>query len=292
VKAVESSTVVAFRALVMLACLIVVPLAAIFGSAFPDIVRSTLIDPLLGHKTTPAASGANAPAASPLDGSSGPQSSLLAGGGLAPAWQDTNRQASTPPSVTSFPGVPESPAVNVPGMPNGQLQSAALPAQPGVQIGQGSQARFDAPAAAAPAWGASPDGQQTNLAGRSASVAPQSSMAPVFPRAAADLPTTQGVAQAVGGAPAQAAPQADNFTRLERRLRSYGAIYYLLETWGNEGELYRFHCKMAIANNPNHTRHFEATHPDALQAMTQVLEQIEAWRTSRAPDRLMAAPGG
>ncbi len=40
----ESSTVIAFRALVMLACLIVVPLAAIFGSQFPDVVKSVLID--------------------------------------------------------------------------------------------------------------------------------------------------------------------------------------------------------------------------------------------------------
>ena len=40
----ESSTVVAFRALVLVACLIVVPLAAIFGSQFPDVVKSVLID--------------------------------------------------------------------------------------------------------------------------------------------------------------------------------------------------------------------------------------------------------
>ena len=40
----ESSTVVAFRALVLVACLIVVPLAAIFGSQFPDVVKSVLIN--------------------------------------------------------------------------------------------------------------------------------------------------------------------------------------------------------------------------------------------------------
>jgi DNA-binding FadR family transcriptional regulator len=40
----ESSTVVAFRALVMLACLVVVPLAAVFGSAFPDLVKSLIVD--------------------------------------------------------------------------------------------------------------------------------------------------------------------------------------------------------------------------------------------------------
>ena len=66
---------------------------------------------------------------------------------------------------------------------------------------------------------------------------------------------------------------------MERKLREYGATYYLLETWGNDGELYRFHCRMAIGNNPNYTRHFEATDRDALKAMTQVLERVEAWRT-------------
>ena len=43
----ESSTVLAFRIFVMLACLIVVPLAAIFGSAFPDVVKSVLVDRLV-----------------------------------------------------------------------------------------------------------------------------------------------------------------------------------------------------------------------------------------------------
>ncbi len=68
---------------------------------------------------------------------------------------------------------------------------------------------------------------------------------------------------------------------MERKLRSYGATYYLLETWGNEGELYRFHCKMAVGNNPSYTRHFEATDRDSLRAMSQVLERVEAWRNGR-----------
>ncbi len=75
--------------------------------------------------------------------------------------------------------------------------------------------------------------------------------------------------------------QPDRFTAIQRRLREYGATYYLLETWGNAGELYRFHCKMAVGSNPNYTRHFEATDRDALRAMTQVLERVEAWRGGR-----------
>jgi hypothetical protein len=91
---------------------------------------------------------------------------------------------------------------------------------------------------------------------------------------------------AVAGQPPRdsgpAAPgQTDRFTAMERKLREYGATYYLLETWGNDGELYRFHCKMAIGNNPNYTRHFEATDRDALKAMAQVLEKVEWWREGR-----------
>lgn len=62
------------------------------------------------------------------------------------------------------------------------------------------------------------------------------------------------------------------------RLRELGAVYYLLETWGNDGQRFRFHCKMAISGNPNHTRHFEAIDRDALQAMGKVLAEVETWR--------------
>jgi hypothetical protein len=75
--------------------------------------------------------------------------------------------------------------------------------------------------------------------------------------------------------------QPEDFGGMERKLREHGAVYYLLETWGSEGEQYRFHCRMAIANNPNYTRHFEATDRDALKAMSQVLSRVEAWRAGR-----------
>jgi hypothetical protein len=74
----------------------------------------------------------------------------------------------------------------------------------------------------------------------------------------------------------------DWFSAVTQRLRDLGATYYLLETWGRNGELYRFHCKMAVAGSQSYTRHFEATSADAAQAMRSVLEQIEAWRSGRS----------
>jgi len=73
----------------------------------------------------------------------------------------------------------------------------------------------------------------------------------------------------------------DRFTYVLDRLRELGATYYLLETWGNEGQRFRFHCKMAIGGNPSYTRHFEASDRDALQAMARVLTEVEGWRAGR-----------
>jgi hypothetical protein len=79
-------------------------------------------------------------------------------------------------------------------------------------------------------------------------------------------------AQPVGG---------DPLSQIQNRLRELGATYSLLETWGGQGQLYRFYCKMAIGGNANYTRYFEATDGDPIRAMGNVLQQVEAWRQSR-----------
>jgi len=81
--------------------------------------------------------------------------------------------------------------------------------------------------------------------------------------------------------PMERADPSDRFTYVLDRLRELGATYYLLETWGNEGQRFRFHCKLAVGGTPSFPRHFEATDRDALQAMARVLGEVEAWRASR-----------
>ncbi len=76
----------------------------------------------------------------------------------------------------------------------------------------------------------------------------------------------------------QRAAPSDRFTYIQRRLRELGATYYLLETWGDQGQYYRFHARMAVGGSPDYVRHFEATETDALQAMVAVLRQVERWR--------------
>ena len=85
--------------------------------------------------------------------------------------------------------------------------------------------------------------------------------------------------------PSPAAPQpnaqppaaVDQFVYVQQRLRQLGATYYLLEAWGSDRQLYRFYCKMAVGGNASYTRYFEATDSNPLQAMAQVLQQVETW---------------
>ena len=88
-------------------------------------------------------------------------------------------------------------------------------------------------------------------------------------------PSTNAARQnATGAAPSAADP----FHAIPNRLRQLGATYYLLESWGNEQKIFRFYCKMAVGGSTDYTRYFEATHSDPLQAMLQVLRQVETWR--------------
>lgn len=70
----------------------------------------------------------------------------------------------------------------------------------------------------------------------------------------------------------------ERFGDLERRLRELGASYYRLESWGAAGEMYRFQCWMSLQGDPGANRYFEAKNTDPLQSMSEVLQQVEAWR--------------
>ncbi len=226
----ESSTVLAFRIFVMLSCLIIVPMAAIFGSAFPDVVKAVLVDRIMHWATgklpenTPSASAEGFSTVAPVH--RGDTRPAVVAGTEAPPWM--------------APGAP----------PSQVLPATATVAEPS---GAHQQASYIASA-----------GQSPLQAG--VNVPAQAANGPAAP-----------AGEPWGSAPADAA-QAEPFTSMERKLREYGATYYLLETWGNDREMFRFHCKMAIGNDPNYTRHFEAIDHDALRAMHQVVNRVEAWR--------------
>jgi hypothetical protein len=76
--------------------------------------------------------------------------------------------------------------------------------------------------------------------------------------------------------PTATEPGSPTSKEIEQRLQRLGATYYLLETWGNNEQLYRFSCRAAAG--ASFTRYFEAVEADPAQAMLKVLRQLEAWR--------------
>lgn len=73
----------------------------------------------------------------------------------------------------------------------------------------------------------------------------------------------------------------DSFHSICHRLKELGSTYVLLESWGDGQEQFRFYCKIAIAGNPHYTYRFEATSPDPMAAMANVLRQVESWQAAR-----------
>lgn len=260
----ESSTVLAFRIFVMLSCLIIVPLAAIFGSAFPDVVKTVLVDRIVAWGT-----GKPIEANQATPGPDGFREVAPPGGAVAannhPAGSEAPRWINRDTASWQAPGPSQPPASVVPvgeaGPGDGFNQSASffVPSDP--------PTAYPPLQRLVPPPGDSPAAQPANLQqqwNQAADEAPS----PYHPAPPANL-----AARRLG--------EPERFTEMERKLREYGATYYLLETWGNDGQLFRFHCRMAVGNTPNLTRHFEATDRDALEAMSQVLARVEAWRAGR-----------
>ncbi len=255
----ESSTVLAFRIFVMLSCLIIVPMAAIFGSAFPDVVKSVLVDRIvaLGSGTTDEPEAA---APDPNGFREVTPGTDRAGNWEAPRWGTPQSEAVAWQAPAAAPSNAEIVPLGGPPPRGGFNQSASFSAPAGSD--PGVVQRLSAPTVeVAPSGG---DG----VGGRGA---PAGTITGVVP----------GNVSAAASHLACPIEQPDGFTEMERKLREYGATYYLLETWGKEGELYRFHCRMAVSNNAQYTRHFEATDHNALQAMADVLKQVEAWRAGQ-----------
>jgi hypothetical protein len=115
---------------------------------------------------------------------------------------------------------------------------------------------------------------QNQLVGVRSGVVPAGYQAPADSAAMA-RPAVDGIGQSTTGTVHSAA---DAFCALQDRLRQLGATYYLLESWGSEQQMYRFYCKMAIGGSADYTRYFEATSADPLQAMLDVVRQVEAWK--------------
>lgn len=264
-----------FRALVMLACVVAIPLAAVVGKSLPDLVRGLLNGRWPGSSASAYGSLGEAPRfelAAPVCPSGGASSCTTDGGPPAVSAGQTSLDWQ------------KSPLQNVPFRPEGSsgpLSSPVIAASHEAPVGPAS-------GSAAPAWpsgGLSRPGLDASRPGVSRGVpAPGGLSAVGRDRRRTSAPEPyKAVDPAVGlsDPPAQARSTVDQFTYIQARLRELGATYYLLESWGSREQLYRFYCKVAVGGNPNYTHYFEATGSDPLQAMAQVLRQVEGWRAGR-----------
>jgi hypothetical protein len=241
----QSPTGVVFRTLVMLACLVAIPMAALFGSSLPRMLTAVL------EGRCPIGIGRGA---KQQDGRSEP-TTVGANGAIigspaepaAPPWQ------AHPPTHPDMPGTTLEP-----------MPSAVTPAAYQTAVGfpaEGSEAK----AAVATAPPVSPVGQDTGMCAAVAG----------GPRAS-DLPM-----QASWTSGEEKVAQTDNSTQIQQRLHQLGATYFLLETWGNRRELYRFCCEVPINGSSGFVRHFEATHAEPIEAMTRVLQEVESCQIAR-----------
>jgi len=234
----QSSLTVACRALVMLVCLIAIPLAALFGTQLPDLANRLLDREWDLGSLLPREPLVEAPAFGSV--------------AHGQAWDQPQPRAAPDDAGSGCASgtcrVGASPSDSRPGrLADFSASLAALPDMPpgdaAVGVGAGNRNLNDERAAA---------GHRAHWTEAEAGI--------------------NQVAEFRGDR------ATDQFTQLQRRLRELGATYYLLETWGVRGELYRFHTRIAVGGNANYTRHFEATEPDALRAMRKVLAEVEAWR--------------
>jgi hypothetical protein len=216
---------VLFRALVMLACLVAIPLAAVFGTSLRDVFTA-----VFGNRWASDTVSANA------------------------ALAEAPRFDRSPPAQPPNPVPADANAAPLSALPpaTNPLGGAA----PGV-VPAGFEASPASPATYPPSHAGAPR------------VAP------------GPLPPLSPVVQGVGSQGPPAAPPAagDRFGDVEARLRQLGATRYWLEEWGRGQSFYRFRCEVALDGNPDYVRYFEATGADRLQAMAEVLHNIEVWRS-------------
>ncbi len=249
----QSSTVVAFRALVMLVCLILIPVAAFCGGSFPAVVKAiqsghwpTLAD-FRGQSGPPANQATEAPRFRPTPAADSPRAN--------------------DPKTLGFQG----PSGGFGPAPQGETtRSPVVAANYTAPIGTHISAET---------------GPSTSFSQNKEPGSGPAQLSPLPPGTGNLLPldhrtmTGQFDAPASQGGPADGSPSNDRLKYVLGRLRKLGATYFVLDTYGDEIREFRFYCKMSVGGNPRVTKPFQCFDGDPLKAMTQVLKQVEDWQS-------------
>lgn len=73
----------------------------------------------------------------------------------------------------------------------------------------------------------------------------------------------------------------ERFEAIPQRLKQLGAEYLKLESVAGSELQYRFRCTVPLPGSEAYGRQFEVTASDPVEAMQQVLAQVEAWQAAR-----------
>jgi hypothetical protein len=259
--AMGSSFGLVIRAMVMLACLAVVPLVAMYGKYAPDFAQAVME----AYKSRTRANADTDP--------------REAGGDAPPFSGSAARNGGVPSKYTGSPLPYGAPLTSIDRGLNASPLSDSAPAGPAADDDEGlKRASFNAPLSdRAGERGGSP--RPNSASPGNTTTFSSNGPDQIHPAAGAIAPRSGDSTTATGD------DCTTQFRRMEQRLRELGATYYLLETWGSSGDRYRFFCKMAIAGTADYNRNriFQATAGDPLHAMQDVLEQVEQWRAGRQP---------
>ena len=260
----HSSSLTTFRALVMLLCVVLIPFAAVCGTSFPAVMKAiqsgrlpTLAD-FRGTSQTANNTLSEAPPFLSGGASNVPGSGTSAG---QPA-------TSAPPFAAASPADGRRSDVVA-----ASYETQAQPANGGTgsqsttfpQKGNSGNDGFSA--GARPGLSpVPPDAGSLVSPGRSGEPAQSRKTAPRLLADSSQVPASEPMSADA------------RFKQIQQRLRELGATYYLLETWGDQNDAYRFYCRMAIGGNQHVTKQFNWVARDPLMAMTNVLQQVETWQ--------------
>jgi hypothetical protein len=287
----QSSPMVALRTMIMIVCLVAVPLAAVFGTALSQAVKSAC-----GIRDTHQAW--SPPVVVEEEPSARPGTHALAA--------DNASETSKPETIgTALPILPRARITGVRAVADAAPAPAPEVAEPTIET--------------APLWNPAPRTASTSRDRQMTTHSVPSSPPQHYPNAPAmagrqpaahrdqsDIvvrrrPDRRGEALQKTAysppdddelstpaddrlEPVELTDQADSLAanpiaESERRLRDMGATYCRLEAWGAEGKFYRCSCNVPISPRGRATRHFEAIESAPSQAIDKVIQQVEAWRS-------------
>jgi hypothetical protein len=250
----QSNGTVFFRAAVMAGFLAVIFYAALSGNALPDAARKSIekyLPKALASNKSPTSDAANASSAA----ATASEAPLFNGPQTKPALgMNSASMNSAAPPLMENPSAPRTLAMDRSASPLAAVPNAGAQSAP---------------------WGNGPSPVvPVNYLAQAESSTPNATNTPGIVRNAI-LPENSSL-------PLTSFAGTTPFAQIQDRLKQLGATYYLLETWGNQQQLYRFYCKMAVGGNTNYTHCFEYISADPMQAMSEVLKQVESWHSAGA----------